>query len=136
MAAITTMAQLIANLVELAANDYGAVTMDLYQNDVTPTEGSILADFTVADFSGYAQETALNFGAPFVNLDGYAEMDLPSVQFDHSGGATANMIYGFYIQKTGGGLLYAERLPTAPIPMVTSLNALVILSRYIMQNSL
>lgn len=136
MAAITTQAQLIANLAALAAGDYGAVTMDLYQNDVDPTDLSILADFTVATFSGYAQATAIDYGGPFINSDGNAEMDAPSQQFDHSGGVIANLIYGFYIQKTGGGLLYAERFAAAPISMVTALNSIVVLSRYVMQNTL
>ena len=134
MAAITPFAQLVAVLDALKTGDYGAVTMDLYQNDVDPTPSSVLGDFEVADFSGYAQATALDFGGVFQNLDGYAEMDLPSQQFDHSGGATANNIYGFFVEVTAGGLLYAERFPVVPIPMITAVNSIIVLSRFVLRN--
>lgn len=134
MAAITPNPQLIEILAALAAGDYDALTMDLYQNDLDPTPLTVLGDFTVATYSGYAQKTALAFGTPYFNPDGIAEMDLPSQQFDHSGGAVANNIYGYYVQKTGGGLLYAERLPDAPYPMIDATNSIVILSRFLMRN--
>ena len=134
MAAITPSAQLIAVLEALAAADYAAVTMDLFQNDVNPTINTVLADLDVATYTGYAQKTALDFGGAFFNIDGNGEMDLPSQQFDHGASGVANNIYGFYVQKTGGGLLYAERFESAPIPMIDTTNSIVVLSRFICQN--
>lgn len=134
MQAITPTAQLLEILTALAAGDYAAVVMKLYQNDVTPTPLTVVGDLTEATFSGYAAVTALDYGSPYMNLDGYAEMDLPSQQFDHSAGATANNVYGMWIEKTGGGLLYAARFDSAPLPMIDATNAIVVLSRFVLRN--
>ena len=109
------------------------VTVHLYQNDVAPGPDTVVGDLTEADFSGYAASAALVFGGPFQNADGEIEMDLPSHQFDHSGGAVANVIFGYYVLTTGGDLLFAERF-AASIPMIVITNSIVVLPRFSLES--
>lgn len=105
-------------------------TMHLFQNDFAPNVAMVLADLTEATFSGYAAAAGLAWGAPFINADGRAETDLPSQQFQHDGGAVANLVYGYYLTNAAGTVLYgAERFADAPIAMSFATNAIVVLSR-------
>lgn len=71
----------------------------LFKNNFAPVVGSVAADFTVCDFSGYAQ-VALVDGAIAINGAGKAEMTAAAAVFSHNGGATANTVYGWYIIDT------------------------------------
>lgn len=91
----------------------------LFKNDVTPTVATILANLTVADFSGYANAT-LAWGTPFINGSDKGEIDATQLTWTHNGGGTSNTIYGFYVVNAAETILiYAERFP-APILMGTS----------------
>jgi len=88
----------------------------LYKNDVTPSVATILADLTVANFSGYSNAT-LAWGTPFINGSDKGEMDASQLTWTHNGGGTNNTIYGFYVVNDDETILiYAERFP-APILM-------------------
>jgi hypothetical protein len=134
MAAITPQAQLYAILTGLAAGEYKTLKMMLFKNDYTPTPLTGIGDLTEADFGGYALMSALDFGAPFQNPDGYPEMDLPSQQWNSDGTAPSNNVYGYYVTTAGGDLLYAERFADAPIPMIDATNGIVVLSRFVLRN--
>lgn len=88
----------------------------LYKNDYTPVAGSTLANFTEADFSGYSSLT-LTGGSNAVMDGGRAKVGYSARVFTHDGGVTANQIYGYYVQNSGGDLLFAERDPDAPRTM-------------------
>lgn len=98
----------------------------LFQNDITPDENTVIGDLTIADFGGYADIVVANWGDPLLNPDGVPEIVMPSQQFNASGVAPSNMIYGFYYVNVGGDLLLAGRFDAGPIPMGTALDALVV----------
>lgn len=88
----------------------------LFKSNTTPTTSSVYADFTEADFSGYAQQPPV-FGTPAtIDGNGNAKSDAPALTYTHNGGATANNVYGYYVvDTTGPELLWAERFASAPL---------------------
>jgi len=103
----------------------GITTYRLFKNDFTPDADSVLADFTEADFSGYAQVFPAE--AFFKNdTDNRFEHQHEVGVFSHNGGATSNTIYGWYAVGTvNDGLgtqsevMMAERF-ASPITMQES----------------
>lgn len=87
----------------------------LYKNNYTPVAGSVLADFTQADFSGYpAGGIALTYAAAATNGSGQAAMAADEEVFEHDGGGTANTVYGYYIVNTGTNkVIKAEKFDAA-----------------------
>lgn len=105
-------------LVGANADVIDGMVVRLFKNDVTPTAGSVGADFTEADFTGYAAADPLEKGAPFIGSDGQWKTQFQRLQWDHDGGPNANTVYGWYVMSTGGTpqLLAAERF-AEPKPM-------------------
>lgn len=96
----------------VAARTY---SVRLYQNNYTPVVGSVLANFTIATYSGYASQNAA-FGASSIDANGNAKADAAALTFAHSGGATSNSIYGYYVVDTGANkVVFAERFAGAPL---------------------
>lgn len=75
----------------------------LFKNDIIPTAETVEADLTAADFSGYAPEVVAALLDAYLDPGGGASAQLPTVQFDHSGGAVDNIIYGFYVKSAAPG---------------------------------
>lgn len=91
----------------------------LFKNNLTPDVDSELADFTIADFSGFG-EVNITWGAVTVNDDDNGEMTGGLVQFVHDGGATSNDIYGYLVYDIAGGankVIFCERFSDAPRSM-------------------
>lgn len=105
------------------------IHLKLYKNNYTPVDGSTLASFTEADFSGYAQDVP-SFGAVTTIGNKAAMQDSMSRVFTHNGGGTGNTIYGYYvIWDTGPEICFAERFP-APISMAALGNTISILLHF------
>jgi len=100
----------------LAADDY---TLHLYKNNYTPVDGSVIGDFTEADFSGYSGGEDITGWSAAVIVAGRAESTGDPIDQTHNGGATGNTIYGFYVVDSGGNLCWAERDPN---PFVINAN--------------
>lgn len=105
--------------IELLRTELAGCTVHLFQNDFMPTPATVEADLTEADFSGYAAETVAALLAAYLDPGGGASAQLPTVQFDHSGGATDNVIYGFYVKSSvaNGEELWVIGRFEEPIPM-------------------
>lgn len=81
----------------------------LFQNNYNPVPGSVLANLTLATFSGYAPGNVVN-GAVAINGGGIAQMSAGTVTFTHNGGGVANTIYGYaVIDNANNVLIWAER---------------------------
>src|SRR3990172_7014320 len=84
----------------------------LFQNDVISDLGAdglpeaVLADFTEADFDGYAPLPAGTWGGITLGADGrqYTEGE-DALVWEQDGGAATNDIYGWYQTDAGGDLL-------------------------------
>lgn len=89
---------------------YDGAVVRLFKNDIEPHAGMLLADLTEADFSGYAASSEIVWGPAFTNSANEAVVVGDTKQFNHSGGATANTVYGYYVTNTAGTVLhFAER---------------------------
>lgn len=80
--------------------DVDTARIKLFKNSYTFAFATLLADLTIADFSGYAEE---NPGAPVVTWDAgtnQAVITFPQVTFTHNGGGVANDVYGWWIEFT------------------------------------
>jgi len=92
----------------------------LFQNNYTPLTTSVIGDFTEATFSGYAGQNIGSWAVAVLSGSKYI-LTAPALTFSHSGGATGNTIYGYYI-VTGGIAVaqWAERDPNGPRSMTAS----------------
>ncbi len=70
----------------------------------------MLADFTEADFTGYAEQSP-TFGAVVVDPSGQPVAPL-SAQFTQTGTAITELVYGCYLLDSAGALVGAAAFPT------------------------
>lgn len=97
----------------LALIKAGTFSLRLFQNNATIDASTILADLTVATFSGYSSQN-LSYGSITTNGSGQATMTATTIHFDHNGGATGNTIYGYYLVNTSTSkVVKAEKFDTA-----------------------
>jgi len=81
----------------------------LFKNNLTIDQNTVLADFTEADFSGYAEVSRNTWTTPATDSDGNAYTQCASAVFQHNGGVTANTIYGWYLIDGNGDLVLGEK---------------------------
>lgn len=111
-------------------------TIDLYQNDITPTPDTVVGDLDVATFTGYAQVTLTTFSAPYLNADGAGAVLTPLAQFNTAAPYTVgNVVYGYWIEDVDGALLLAGRFPNAPITMAGAGDHIAALIEYALGNA-
>ncbi len=103
----------------------GAV-LKLYQNDLVPTKGTVIADLTEATFTGYASITLTTWNGPYINASGNCVVLAGQKQFDTASPYTVgNNVYGYWVESSTGDLLLIGRFADAPIPMAAAGNALL-----------
>jgi len=92
----------------------------LFKNDYTPIATTVLADFTEADFDGYARIVLSGWPAAALDANDKASTELAAQTFTKSGAVTANTIYGVFVLDDVGNLLYAERNPAGGVVINTA----------------
>lgn len=112
---VFTLTQIRAILTALKDTDaiLDGVTIKLYQNDFVPGPDSVLGDFTVATFTGYATSAEIAWAGPVNADDGTPELVGQRLIFTATDAAEPNTIYGYYALDSGGALLWAERFDEA-----------------------
>ena len=85
------------------------LVVKLFKNDYTPVDGSTEANFTEADFTGYAayvtdpDDWTVTPGAPSL-------LAHPQIFFESSANQTQQDMYGYYVvQETSGKYMWGER---------------------------
>lgn len=136
-------AELILILDELvkAGNALDGALVGLFENPISPTPATALADLiepagSGTDFPGYARSAALVWGRPFVGTDGVAIVLSNDVQFDCTGPSNVN-IYGYMLIKPAvvgppavpAHLIFAEAFPS-PIPVMSALSSVALWPRF------
>lgn len=96
---------------ELALRLLEGGSLHAYKNNYTPINGSVLASFTEADFSGYAAITVVGWTAAALDASNKASVEAAIQTWTRAAGATSNTVYGIYFRSPAGDLLYAERDP-------------------------
>jgi len=102
-------------LLDWALKDTGeGLKLNLFKNDYTPVSTSINTDFTVADFTGYAEKTIArgDWGAAATNGSDKGE----SIADDQTWSPTsAQDVYGYYVSPASDNtvILWAEKFAAA-----------------------
>lgn len=90
--------------------------LKLFKNNVAVTDATVLGDLTEANFSGYAAKDLSAIAAASINGSDQGERHSNANNFVHSGGGTANTIYGWYIViddlAATPALILCENFPT------------------------
>lgn len=89
----------------------------LFQNNLTLTKTTTLADLTAATFVGYAAVAGITFGTPYIDQFGVVRIDAPSVDFIMTSNSTPNTIYGWALLDTAGTDLEVAAMLASPIPL-------------------
>lgn len=107
--------------------------LKLFKNDFNPVDGTILADFVEADFSGYAAITVNDWGAVFTDGAGTARTESTTKVFSHNGGGTSNSVYGYFF-VANGKVMFAGRSDSAPVTMSSASHTFSVLPKYAAHN--
>ena len=98
----------------------------LFKNNYTPVDDSVLADFTEADYQGYAFLTPALWSIVAL-VGGRAFTQAEPLVYLCTGGATPNTIYGYYATDVvSGNVVLAERFVPGPIAMAIAGDTLTI----------
>jgi hypothetical protein len=109
-------------LTNFGGDNLVGVVAKLYTNDVIPGHASILANFALAAWAGYANQTLTGWGGS--NLDGAnrAQSTASLVGFGNTSGV-AQACFGYIVTDiTGAILLFAERFAGAPLSIPNGLS--------------
>jgi hypothetical protein len=87
----------------------------LFKNNYTPTQASLLADFTASDVVGYAEQP-LVIDTVTDNLDGTSTASGPLIIWTPTATTTTNSIYGVYVVDPGDGnkVIFSQRFTGGP----------------------
>lgn len=102
---ILAVEQIKAALALQQVVDFDGGKLCLIKSDVPITRDTLVADMEAvkADFSGYAEATVTTWLAPFRDTNGNVVLMAATKLFLHNGGATDNVIYGWYFKSNGAG---------------------------------
>jgi hypothetical protein len=100
-----------------------APVFKLFQNDFTPTPSSLIGDFTVCTFGGYADATGA-FLTPGLDPSGNAVAAKPCAFTGD--GTSSGVAYGIYVVGSTGDLVAAARFDNAPYNFVNLGDQLVL----------
>jgi hypothetical protein len=93
------------------------LTIHLYSNNVTPGESSTITTFTEVTGFGYNPIALIPANWTIV-IDDFAKGEHTEVTWTFTGAAGA--IYGYYVTRQTGELMWAERFTNGPYTINTS----------------
>jgi hypothetical protein len=124
----------ISKMLDKLLTAYGnTLVLKLFKSNTTPAAGDTAATYTEADFPGYAASNCTNWTASTV-ASSVATSSADQKTFSRSSTGTAQNIYGYFVLDSGGNLLFAERDPSAPIPLTNSGDAYLVTPKFTYQS--
>jgi len=114
-------------LAEYANNPANTLAVALFRNNYIPTTTSVLANFTEANFPGYAPQDLVLNGA-FINGVQQGETDADPLNFTSTGPST-NIIFGYFIYNGALEVVCAERLAGSGVPFFVTGTQLILAPR-------
>lgn len=100
------------------------LVLELYQNNITPSDTDTNATYTASTFTGYA---AINLVGATWNAAAAGSIAYSAQQTFTCSGAAAQSVYGYYVrQVTSNILLWSERDASAPFAIANSGDAVKI----------
>jgi hypothetical protein len=106
-----------------------SVSIKLFSNNFTPSNQSILSDFTEADFTGYLAVATTGYTAPaWVSNNAAVAYSLPLAAFNTASPYTVGQtIYGYYlVSGTGSPVLIGAERFLQPMSMIGAGNQILI----------
>lgn len=107
-------------ILEMIVNKTAAqnLTLELYKNNITPSDTDVYTDYTASTFTGYAAKTLT--GASWNAASG-GSITYSAQQTFACSGAAAESVYGYYVrQAISNILLWSERAAGAPLAISVS----------------
>lgn len=99
--------------------------LKLYQNAVTPGEANTVADYTEANFTGYANIALTGASWTVSSASGYSNATYAIQTYTSSAAQSTQQIYGYYVTSgPGGQLLWAEKFTDGPYPITNNGDAI------------
>lgn len=92
-----------------------APTIRLFSNDFSPSENSVVGDFTECAFTGYAAVAGATWGTVGDDVDGSVYVSTDSAEFKSTGSAVQENAYGWYLTDAAGTALYAFQRFDEPV---------------------
>lgn len=104
---------------QAGATNISALTCFLYSNNYTPVDGSVVGDFTEANFGdpavNQARKTLSAWTAASTTGDSHAQSTAAAMTYTNTSGA-AKDVYGYWVGNvTKTNLYFAERFAGAPL---------------------
>ena len=126
----TTVLQLAvaADIITAVTGALIGAEVELYTNDVLPVPTSVIGDFDLATYTGYAAE-AVAWLAPAISDSGEVEVVGIVGEFRPTNSAVPNDVYGFILTDGAGVLLGGGRFTDGPLPMNSALDQIIITPR-------
>ncbi len=115
-----TDAQLQRELTAILADEAGDSdwNVHLYGNDYTPVPGSVIGDYTEADFPGYLPAPLITADWGAVSVTDHVAIsihDTPSVFEADPSGFLDFAVFGYYVTNGDDEYVYGERFATTQI---------------------
>lgn len=96
------------------------LVLKLFKSNTTPAEVHTEADYTEADFTGYAS-VALTGASWTASGSAPTQIAYAEQTFTSSAGSQNQNVYGYYVvQQTSGKLVWAERFSNGPYNIANS----------------
>jgi len=118
-------------LVTLPALD--TITIKLFKEPITPGADVVAADFTEADYSGYADVEAPKVGSPYRDNVGNVCMSFESAHFQPTSFDVENTIYGWFAVGGSGtmnGSVIGWQVFSSPVVLATPAQALDVIATF------
>lgn len=123
------IATALSVLADAVAATFDGAKVNLFQNDVTPTPGTPIGDYTLATYTGNGAE-AVTWLDPVINDAGEPELIGIVGEFRPTGTTVGNAIFGIIVTDTAGtGLKAAARFDATPLPMAATTDNIVVTLR-------
>jgi len=122
--------ELMLNLLPSAAGSAGplhGIKLKLYKNPLAPQPSNLLADFTEADYTGYAESAALTWSPAVGDGSGTWQLIGSPETWAPTGTTVPNTIYGVYAVDTAGTTLIFSEQFASPVPMAALTDSLTYL---------
>lgn len=109
MESVLPLAEQIRELDLVIADSLDGGSLRLFQNDFSPTKFSVLGDFVIADFSGYASKTIATWGASYLDELNVATTLGGLQTWTQTAATVMNIVYGAYYLDSAGALVWSVR---------------------------
>lgn len=111
----------------------------LFENNKVPADADVTADYTPASFIGYAEANIVSASWTITAGDPCLAVQ-PALVFTSTAGGQNKFVYGYYVVKATGELMWAERFddndPTAPYHIVNNGDTITVPLRFTLKDTI